>query len=99
MIMDMPATWKQLTYLQTTQPAPYKDYAQSIGMAVCVKLLPKLMQIWQQPRDNLLGLPRSEWSMFLEQHRQKIIAASASPEKGSAKEEIISFLEGPFLAI
>ena len=101
MEFDLPRVWSQLTSLQQTQPQPYKGYAQEIGAAVCRALLPKLATLWnkqQQQQDVLLGLPRHEWVLFLEQHRTGL-AAAVQLGGGDHATEIISFLEGPFLTV
>ena len=103
---DMPRVWAILNHLQANSSAqpPHLQpcvgtYAQEIGAAVCRTLLPKLATLWdkqQQPDAVLLGLPRREWELFLEQHRKGLVT-NASQQRGATSTDIISFLEGTTL--
>ena len=108
---DMPRVWAILNHLQasnnnsvTTIQPPHLcvgTYAQEIGAAVCRRLLPKLATLWdkhQQPDAVLLGLPRREWALFLEQHRKGLVANSNAAQ-GATSTDVISFLEGSALTV
>lgn len=101
---NMTEAWTRLTQLQQQQPKPYCDYAREIGTAMCRRLIPKLATLWNNPHaDVLLGLPRQEWTAFLEQHRKSLVddaQKNANSKLGSENTTaIIAFLESPTLRI
>jgi hypothetical protein len=111
---NMTEVWARLSQLQQQQPKPYCDYAQEIGTSMCRRLIPKLATIWNNHHhhhhhhhhqsDVLLGLPRHEWTAFLEHHRSSLLLDDAQ-QNGNSKlgsdntTAIMAFLESPTLRI
>jgi len=109
--MEEDGVWVRLQALQQGLPSnnsnnpQFQTYAQEVGTAYCLRLVPKLATVWDTPSSVLLGLPRQDWVTFLEQQRKNLLdesnkgSSAGASSSSSDMTEIIAFLESPLLMV